>query len=1682
MTSTVTNRTKVWKLRHGGFRARAASPRTPGVGPARMQGIARHSQKAESETRRFFKSHFDIFEPSAIAVVGTLKTMGRMTKAPLGRLLLVSALAAAAPGYGMQVANETQDGNYRFSSGFATDTPVENTSPLFIGAAYDWSGVGWMTGVTSGSATTVRVTNITMVSPLHAFSARHNGIWQLGNNARFVSETGAVVNIGLSTANPAISIPGQNHDLNITPLDRALLTAEAVTPLRILDVSSNNYVGMDALAVGSHNKTTGQVVATTWIASVTPSSSSTTIGLKLNQTDPTVSFQYWEGGDSGSPLLIPYEDTLTVAGSAWFASGAGSLLSTRPAYNPTQALNERMAQTGYALRWSIYDKPADAANTANVWQGTTGDFAGATNWSQGVAPSHLPVVFDSGDSGAVHAVSLSQNAAVRGILFRESPSTNGYVLSGPGTLTVGASGLQNRAAATQVLHTMISLSESQNWEAIGGDLVVNGAIAKNGYLLVVQGGRDTTLAGTISGAGGLAKDEAGVLSLGGANTYTGGTFIHDGTVKALVNGAIPTNSTVIFDTMNSGATLDVNGKSLVFAGIHSLRGGLGTVAMNCGTITIGGGGSASSFAGVFTGTGLISKVGSGNLSLSGNNSGYVGRLVAEEGNVVLAASRALGAGENLIKTGARLLTTDSLTVQGDAVFSAVQNSSSSMSAGFISSVVTALGNGTQVAYQGDLTLERTGTGTGLVRYAFQTGGSGAQTLRIDGDISTSGNSLGMVSLEGWVQNSAAAKVDFHGRISDSGGPVLQVVATGIAGGTTMLTSASGNDFSGGVTAMDGTSLLISNSAGSATGSGSVEIRANATLSGSGIIAPTGSHGLAVLANGRVAPGISGIGLLTVDLSQSTGRADYQSGSRFFFDLASDHANDRLNFIGTTIGDILFSLNVIDFSVSGVISPGLYTLFSFDSAGAYSGGLVMGTGLEAYETNLIYNTENIQLQVVPEANAAVLLLLGGIGVAFVRWKQREQADRIVFPKKHFPLLLFLLVFLPLKLTRAQVKVPAIFSNHMVLKKAPHVPIWGKAPSGEEVTVTLNGQVAKATADANGKWKVFLNLADSAPGPFQMTIQGKNTITINDVVVGEVWLASGQSNMEWSLWRSKDGKEEAARSANPLLRQFLVEKATSPVPKEDVQGQWVVASPQTSGAFTAVGYYFAKTLQNTLGVPVGLIHSSWGGTGSEPWTRKEALDTVEDLKTATASIHAKVQAQPEALKRWVKDFGAWLHAEHREDDVSRDRAPFCSPDAPPENAPSVAIPGLVQSGTISGRGAVWIRTEIDVAQPDGNPIPLDLGALEGFESVYCNGKPVVSLDYRNYPGTGYQRRLGKYNLPGNLLRPGKNVVAIRVYAPAEPARFPTPITIGGKPPAAGWTVTEEYALPALTASQLAAMPKAPGALPPPQLVSAFLYNAMIHPLIPYAISGVIWYQGESNTGRAFQYRTAFPLLISDWRKAWQQGDFPFYFCQLANYLEKKSVPTESSWAEGREAQSMALSLPATGQAVLIDLGDAGDVHPLNKKDVGERLARIALARDYGKPLAYSGPVHTDVTFADGKARIRFAHADGGLVAKPLPETYSVVSGENRTAPTVRNSPNSEVEGFAICGEDRKWVWADARIDGDSVEVWADTVPAPVAVRYGWADNPTLNLCNGAGLPASPFRTDDFPTITLKGRYGF
>jgi len=663
--------------------------------------------------------------------------------------------------------------------------------------------------------------------------------------------------------------------------------------------------------------------------------------------------------------------------------------------------------------------------------------------------------------------------------------------------------------------------------------------------------------------------------------------------------------------------------------------------------------------------------------------------------------------------------------------------------------------------------------------------------------------------------------------------------------------------------------------------------------------------------------------------------------------------------------------------------------------------------------------------------------------------------------------------------ADVKLPAIISDHMVLQKSAKVPIWGKADPGEQVTVTLNGQSAKATADAAGKWSASLDLKNSAPGPFELTVEGKNKLTLADVVVGEVWVASGQSNMEFTLIRSMDAEKEIAQSANPLLRQFLVKKNPTREPLDDTEGAWVAASPEKSGTFSAVGYYFAKKLQNDLKVPVGLVHTSWGGTPSEAWTSVEAIDSVPDLKGKREQLWATTEEYPAKKKAFVDGFGAWLKENAREDKPVADAAAFAGVDVSTEGWIPVKVPGVVAAKGLPENGAVWLRKEINFPSKALANLQLNL-PMDGFDSVYWNGKLLKQTTYLDSLGAGNVRKYGPYDVPLANIREGKNVLAIRFFEPAGPAKFAAEPKAGSIPLSGEWVAKAEYELPALDPQKLAAAPQPPVNPPAPQNVASFLFNGMIHPILPYAIRGAIWYQGESNAGRAYQYRTAFPLMITDWRKQWNQGDFPFYFCQLANFQAKAPAAGDSSWAELRDAQSSTLKLPNTGQAVLIDIGESADIHPRNKKDAGERLAAVALAKDYKKSVPYSGPVYDSLKIAGGKAVITFKHAEGGLVAKQLAETFVVKSQTNETAPLVRNSPSSLLEGFAICGEDKKWVWADAKIQGDTVVVSSDKVPAPVAVRYAWADNPTCNLYNKAEFPASPFRTDDFPPITLNGKY--
>jgi sialate O-acetylesterase len=470
--------------------------------------------------------------------------------------------------------------------------------------------------------------------------------------------------------------------------------------------------------------------------------------------------------------------------------------------------------------------------------------------------------------------------------------------------------------------------------------------------------------------------------------------------------------------------------------------------------------------------------------------------------------------------------------------------------------------------------------------------------------------------------------------------------------------------------------------------------------------------------------------------------------------------------------------------------------------------------------------------------------------------------------------------------------------MVLQRDQQDRVWGWAEPGEAVVVRIDGQRKTTRAGRDGSWQVVLKPMP-AGGPHTLTVQGKNTIQLDDVLVGEVWICSGQSNMQWQVAAAKDADLEIKAARYPGIRLISVPNVGTQEPQKDFQGRWQICVPETVEPFSAVGYFFGRQLYQTLHVPIGLINDAWGGSACEAWIRRDLL--AADARYAPL------------LEYW----------EQLEKNLPQAKAEYSS--------------------------KLAAKTKAAAKRPR------DLDDL----------------------------------MRGNS-RPGN------------------------------------------------------------------IYNGVLKPTIGYGIRGVIWYQGETNANRAHQYRELFPLMIQSWRDEWRQGDFPFYWVQLADFQAEAPKPRESAWAELREAQTMTLSrLPHTGQAVIVDIGEGRDIHPRNKQDVAQRLARWALALDYGIPIAHQSPTYKSMAKQGNKVVLTFDHAGRGLRAFDTPKPL----------------------GFALAGSDRKFVWAEARIAGpDTVEVWSEEVSDPVAVRYAWADNPVCNLYSAEGLPATPFRTDDWPGVTI------
>ncbi|HSE15622.1 MAG TPA: sialate O-acetylesterase [Pyrinomonadaceae bacterium] len=664
------------------------------------------------------------------------------------------------------------------------------------------------------------------------------------------------------------------------------------------------------------------------------------------------------------------------------------------------------------------------------------------------------------------------------------------------------------------------------------------------------------------------------------------------------------------------------------------------------------------------------------------------------------------------------------------------------------------------------------------------------------------------------------------------------------------------------------------------------------------------------------------------------------------------------------------------------------------------------------------------------------------------------------QRFFRLMVLFFVLVVANSAYGEVRLPALIGDNMVLQQGTKVRIWGNANAGERVAVTFDNKTSNITADARGRWQVLIG-PFKAGGPFELTVKGDNVLTVKNVLVGEVWLCSGQSNMEWPLSNTIGGADTVAQAKNPEIRLFTVEKHTSASPLTDVEGHWVVTTPDEAAHFSAVGYFFGRELYQHLKVPIGLINSSWGGTPAEAWTSHEALVASPELKTILDKYASSLNALPQTKAAYALALAQWEEKNLYIDGENKGEAlGYADPSASTNGWSQMELPKQIEAAGLLMDGAIWFRKVVEVPEAwSGKDLVLNLPPIDDQDVTYFNGTKVGSIG-RETPNSYMAPR--KYVVPGALVRAGRNVIAVRVFDSAGEGGFSR-----GGAMSLGPAGAAESDLISLRGTwdykvELALEPKHPdwGSRPEAVGVSnqnnpSVLYNAMIAPLVPFAIRGAVWYQGESNAGRAYQYRTLFPVMIRNWRSAWGH-EFPFYFVQLANWHASKSQPDESDWAELREAQTMTLREPQTGMAVTIDIGDENDIHPRNKLDVGRRLAAWALAGTYGQKMVRSGPLLDRYTIEGDKVRIRFKYATG-----------------------LKTSDGGPVKGFAIAGEDHRFVWADARIDGDTVIVSSPTVQKPLAVRYGWADNPIANLYNNAGLPASPFRTDDWPGVTAKNR---
>ncbi|MBE2215111.1 MAG: hypothetical protein IAE82_14650 [Opitutaceae bacterium] len=628
------------------------------------------------------------------------------------------------------------------------------------------------------------------------------------------------------------------------------------------------------------------------------------------------------------------------------------------------------------------------------------------------------------------------------------------------------------------------------------------------------------------------------------------------------------------------------------------------------------------------------------------------------------------------------------------------------------------------------------------------------------------------------------------------------------------------------------------------------------------------------------------------------------------------------------------------------------------------------------------------------------------------------------------------------------VSPIFGDHMVLQRDTPNRIWGWTRPGAEVRVQVGATAVHATAAADGRWLVEFS-PPPVGGPYEVRVDGADaaSLTLHDVLVGDVWLCGGQSNMEFGLKRAKGGPREVAQADHPRIRFFRVAAQPAYAPAKLVSGDWKVCAPSTFGAdydFSAVAYFFARRLQQDVDVPIGLIQDAVGGTPAETWTSAAGLSEFSEFAPGLAEIERlRGRDGPvygNYIMHWYDDYDVGLKG---------DWAAEAFDDGAWANTSLKA--GFVRLGVAATPAVVWFRREIVLPDPlPAGTARLQLGVVEKMDTAHINGRWIGASAWVENPRN--------YAIPDGVLRPGKNSVALRVLKLKPDGGFTSEaeklrLLLGD-----GTVVALEGDDAWRAALSVDARPPHPLPLGYDNwpTMPAVLNLGMIQPVAPLALKGMLWYQGEANFTRAHQYRTLLPAMIADWRASFGQGNLPFLIAQLPAFQARKVEPGDDWWAELRDAQALvARTVPGAALAVTVDTGDADDIHPTDKVPVGERLALAALRDVYGRDLAASGPTFASLESLPGALRIHFAHTDGGFV----------VQGER-------------LGEFAIAGADRKWAWAEARIEGDAVVVSSPQVPEPVAVRYAWQANPLATLFNGAGLPAAPFRTDDWP-LSTEGR---